>query len=158
MYWTGMAGFTVRKGGMDGSNPTTIVPAVTTGRAEADAILIDFNARRLYWTHWGHGLIQSSNLDGGDIVTIHERSQKPYGLALVGDRIYWGYWDTSTVLESSSLKPGSEIRVELTGKAVTRLFTVPLWNPPRNRTNNCEGIACSGVCVLTPTSYTCLSF
>ena len=152
MYWTKAGGYGVFQGGMDGSNPTNF-PEVT---GEADGIQIDFNTRRLYWAQYGQGLIQSSNLDGTDLVTIQERPAGPFGLALVGSRVYWGYWSSNGAIESSSVEPGSEIRVEITGRVVTRHFTVPLWNPPRNRTNDCEGIECSGVCVLTPSSYKCL--
>ena len=151
MYWTRTGSIIISKGGLDGSNVTDLVAGV-----EACGIQIDFTARRLYWAEYGSYIIQSSNLDGSDVITIHELPERPFGIALLGDRMYWGYWKGSTAIQSSSTEPGSDTRVEHTGNAFTRLFTVPLWNPPRNRTNHCESIICVGVCVLTPDAYRCL--
>ena len=150
MYWTGRQGI-IGKVGMDGSNPTII----KGGSSETNIIQIDFQRGRLYWASLDNNIIESSNLNGGDLQTIHQLSEGPWGLTILGERLYGGYWFSSTV-QSSNIHTGADVRVEHVGSARTAHLTVPIWNPPGNRTNNCEGIVCSGVCVLTPTFYKCL--
>ena len=156
MYWTrygGSDGTTVRKGGMDGSNPTNLV----AGSGWANGIQIDFTTRRLYWADRDNKRIQSSNLYGGDVRTIVDQLPAfPSGIALVDDRLYWGSWGSYRI-ESMSIQNRSDQRVEHTERSAPHHLTVPLRNLPPNRRNHCEGRVCSGVCVLTPSSYTCVS-
>ena len=120
MYWTRIdvvnGGGLVRKGGMDGSNSTDII----SGSGNADGIVIDYQSRRIYWTHYddivGACIIKASNLDGSHTVIIHQLPAacadfSPHGIALVGNRLYWGNYFSNRI-ESSSTQPGSEIRVE----------------------------------------------
>ena len=155
MYWTtyAPASGVIFTAGMDGSNPRSLV----AGTEQASGVQIDLEKRRLYWTLYEIKRIQSSKLDGSDVVTIHQLADCPIGIAVVGERLYWGYPQVNTI-HSGGVQPGSGIRVEYVGESPTRHFTVPLWNPPRNRTNHCEGVVCSGVCVLKPnSSYRCLA-
>ena len=159
MYWTKQSiefGGIVFKSGMDGSSPISLV----SGSGNADGIVIDLRMKRLYWAHWGRDkTIQSSNLHGANVVTVHQfPSQAPYGITLLGERLYWSYWARNRV-ESGGIQPGSDVRVEHIGNASnTGHFTVPIWNPPSDGVNSCKEVACSGVCVLTPSfSFKCLS-
>ena len=137
---------------MDGSNPANI----SLEYGQPQAIQVDLETRRIYWADILNRNIQSSNLDGSEPQSIHEFQDRLTGLAVLGDRLYWSRLQT---IESSNVEPGSEIRVEQehTGYTSVGYLTVPLWNPPGNRTNHCEGVACEGVCVLTSTSYRCLA-
>ena len=157
MYWTRRVGgghtAIVSKGGMDGFNPTDLLG----GSGEVDGIVIDLIGRRLYWSDRTNRRIQSSNLNGGDVMTIHQLQASPYGISLLGQRLYWGHRDFNTV-QSSSTQAGSDVRVEVVGKSVARHFTAAVWHSPRHRPNDCKGVSCPGLCVLTPTSYKCLQF
>ena len=155
MYWTNSLepnNVTIFKAGMDGMNKTPLV----SGSLRGYGIQIDLETRRLYWADETNRRIQSSNLDGTDVVTIQQLSGGPFGLALADQRLYWGYRNSNTV-QSSGIQPGAEVRVEYTGTYLTRYFAAPNWNPPKNRTNHCEQVDCSGVCVLTPHSYRCIA-
>ena len=138
----------ILKSGIGGSSPTGIV----AGSDGAAGIEIDFESRRLYWAEYWDHRISSSNLDGSDIVSIAQ-TLDPYGIALVGRRIYWGLF--SGQVQSRS-KFGMVIRNETIGTAPMRHFTAPNWSPSRSRENHCEQELCSGVCVLSSKSFKCL--
>ena len=156
MYWTRFTSVAhnaiVSKGEMDGSNPTNLV----TNLGEARGIQIDIKTKRLYWTNPKSKSIESSNLNGTACVTVHQLEYGPYGIALFHERLYWGYGGVSNSIESGGIQAGGHRRIEHTGKALTRHFTVPIWNQGGSRPNNCKGIDCSGVCVLTRTAFRCV--
>ena len=124
MYWVGESfshGAFIRKGGMDGSNPTNLV----VGAGDAVGIQIDFQTRRLYWTNHDCNRIQYSNLDGSGIVTAHHlsKSDKPMGIAIYGDRLYWSYWGGETLKVQTSRITWTE---ELSMLAVNQHDILPL--------------------------------
>ena len=86
MYWTGVISGAVDKAGMDGSNPMTLVG----GSGKTNSIQIDVQRKRIYWVSYSNN-IQSSNLNRGDVVTIHQIPDKPFELAILGERSHWGY-------------------------------------------------------------------
>lgn len=139
------------KAGMDGSSPVRLVTAL----GEPCGIVIDFQSLRLYWADLVTQKIQSSNLVGGNIVTLVELQFHPYGIALLNDKLYWGYY-MSTMVQSCS-KSGTGISTVYNVTAFTWHLTVPTWNLPRNRIDHCEQHSCSSICVLSPTSFRCLS-
>ena len=67
-------------------------------------------------------------------------------------RLYWGYYD-SNALQSMTHR-GTDIRNETVLTAYMRHFTVPMRDAPKN---HCEGRSCDGLCVLTATSFFCVS-
>ena len=158
MYWTKnttRSDKSVWKAGMDGSNITGLV----TGSGDAAGIQIDFKTSRIYWADRSDVEIKSSNLSGGDVITIVPNATA-YGLALLGDRLYWGDSDNQFKVESRRIQPGSPVRVEHTENFAVMHLTVSNLNPPKNRKNHCdEGRACPGsVCVLTSASYKCFKY
>ena len=140
----------ILKAGTDGSNPTGIVKC----SEGAYGIQIDYKAKRLYWAEYYVDRIRSSDLDGGDVVTIAE-TPAPYGIALVDQRIYWGEYSSGLVYSISV--EGTGIRNETNAIARTRNFVYSNWNPPKNRSNDCEQQSCGFVCVLSRTSFKCLA-
>ena len=153
MFWTRFSPTRcIVKGGMDGSNPEILIPGLTNPLG----IVIDFEASRLYWAEFNDNRIQSSNLQGGDIITAVQMSGSGlYGIAIAKDRIFWGnYVDRS--LQSSS-KTGEDVRTLAVQDYYIRHITlVPDLTLPRNRTNHCDRHECSKVCVLTATSFRCV--
>lgn len=154
MYYTRYVGSTggsiILKAGMDGSEPTSLV----RGSGDADGIDIDLQSKRIYWAEFYNNRIGSSNLHGGDMFTVALNTSGPYGIAIVGERVWWGHpW--SGVVQSVS-KSGSGIRTEFTAQYNTRQFVVPNWEPLTTRQNHCDQQICLGICVLSPNSFRCL--
>ena len=119
-------------------------------------IQIDVTSKRLYWADiLAQKIMSRDPVVGGNGTTIRSLSGEPFGIAIHNQRLYWGYHNTTTI-ESMALD-GTDFRNEYTGTVGTRHLTLPLWNPPKRRRNDCEGRFCDGVCVLTATSFTCLS-
>ena len=119
---------------------------------------IDFVSMRLYWTgpSWDISGICSRSLEGGETVTSGSSTNpdRPYGIAVLGERIYWGTFEGSSL--NSMLKSGTDFRFEGDVENGTFQFAGPNWNPPRNRINHCEQQHCEGVCVLSRRSFKCL--
>ena len=154
MYWTTKdRNYIVLRAGMDGTRLNNLV----SGSGQSDGIQIDFSSRRLYWAETGNQRIRSSDLEGGDVMTTitAQLSNAPFGVSLVGDRLYWGYWNSNAF--QSMTHRGTDVRNETVLTAHTWHFTVPMWDAPKTRVNHCEGRSCADVCVLTATSFTCLS-
>ena len=148
MYYTSRS--YIYKAGMDGSSGAVII----SGLSRPSGIIVDMQSLRLYWAGSGDTRIQSANLDGTSVRNIATSASGSYGITLLNERVYWGQYSANTI-QSSTIN-GTDMRVEHSGTVTTRHFAVPIWNLPRNRTNPCEQRACS-VCVLTPTSFSCLA-
>ena len=119
----------------------------------ANGIAIDFESRELYWAEYYDNRIRSSNLEGGAVVKTAQTTG-PYGIAVAGQRIYWGGLN-SGVVESKS-KSGKETPIQVASDADSNVFMAPNWIPPKSRRNDCEQQNCRGLCVLSRTSYTCV--
>ena len=157
MYWTTSAGSIVRAG-MDGSNRTTIASYTDSSLNELRGITIDFQSSRLLWVSANGNKIQSSNMNGGGVETILSlpSGSWPIGIGIFGDRIYWTNHNTKTV--KSCTKTGQDVKTLYTGASnPMHLAIVPELYPPTVRTNDCEKLSCTKVCVLTPTSSRCLA-
>ena len=129
------------------------------GKMKGNLLLtIDFQNSRLYWTCAGSNKVQSSDIQGRDIQIVIQRATHsgPNGIGLSGDRIFWSDFE-SNMLESGT-KSGEDVNILYGG--ASPLYGLALapsrGNLVGNRTNHCENRACSKVCVLTPTSFSCL--
>lgn len=86
MYWSEWGkSQSIRKAALDGSQQT----AFSTTRGQATSLTLDELDRRLYWVEINAGTIMSSDLDGNDRTAIVRNLQRPLGLALYQDRLYW---------------------------------------------------------------------
>ena len=139
---------------MDGTNRVPNFIQVNAPRG----IFIDLVDPRLYWGSPQDKLIQSSDLDGGDIRTIVQlgADSHPQGLAVMADRIYWT--DHYTGKLQSSRKNGTEFQTLYEGAdRVMHLVVAPTDNRRGNRINPCDQ-QCSpiSICVLKTISSRCL--
>ena len=150
MYWTRIGPGVIEKAGMDGSRPVTVV----AGLAGPCSITIDFHGSRLFWAEYLNNLIQSSGLDGRDVVTKAQVSNSPFGITISRQRIYWSLFSSNVM--TSSTTTGGDIRTEHNGTSYIRHLMASDWNLPGNRINPCEKQTCSGICVLALTSFRCL--
>ena len=154
MYYTRYKpNLSIMRAGMDGSSPVTLVSA----SGDAYGIVIDFKASKLFWPDDDHHIIQSSNLQGGDRLTIVQLSNVyPHGIAFAKDRIYWGE-SISKKLQSSTTAGDDITTLHTDSGGIRHLTVVPDFSLPRNRTNYCARHSCEKVCVLTATSFRCLT-
>ena len=121
MYWSNYApgdNSAIVRSEMDGSNPV----AVVTQLRDPCGLAIDISSSRLYWAGGPTGNVQSSNLGGGNILTLVQASSAPYGIAITHQKLFWSP-DNST-LQSSNVD-GSNIRTVFIGPADIRLLAVP---------------------------------
>ena len=144
----------IKRAGMDGSNPTTLV---TTGLLWPFGITIDFKTSKLFWADNDASKIESSDLKGGDRRTVANLSGAgPLGIAYGNGRIYWGE-DSTKKLQSSAIDGSDVTTLHTDTRAVWGVTLVADLNLPQNRTNHCASHGCAKVCVLTPTSSRCLT-
>ena len=155
MFWTsyGTQG-TLSRAWMDGSNAAVL----KTGLSMPLGIAIDFQDSCLYWAEYASNKLQSSDFHGQNVKTILELpdGSNPVGIGVLGRRIYWTEMGKKRL--QSSTKSGKDIRLLHEGTDwLHRLAVVPRSDVPMSGNNDCENRNCSKVCVLTPTSYRCLS-
>ena len=154
MYYTGSG--SIRRAGMDGSNTTTLV----TDLSLPYGITIDFKSSRLFWAEFYANKIKSSDFQGGDqrTVAILPSKSEPTGVAVAGDKIYWGEFRTGklqySTIDGTNLMT---LPADTFGDSIFGVTLVPALNRPQNRTNHCARHNCTRVCVLTPTSSRCLT-
>ena len=139
---------------MDGSSPATIV----YGLSDAYGIAIDYETSRLFWADHSAKKIQSSSLDGGDKrVEVQLSTNGPYGMALFDNTMIWGNYD-GFALQQREAADGAVVRSLYTGSSTIRhIAVIPPDNLPTDRTNHCAGNNCSKICVLTTSSFRCVS-
>ena len=147
MYWT-RNGYIVRAD-MDGSSVQTIVSSLSYPRG----IVIDYTEGRIYWADDGNDSIRSSTLTGSDQRTIYSTSD-PYGIAILNDRIFFG--NTGSGIVYSMTKTGSGLMLLHDGPAAIYHLVLADYSLPQNRTNPCETLNCSRLCVLKGSSATCV--
>lgn len=82
---------------MDGEHREAVV---TEGLTWPNGLSIDLFADRIYWNDAKKKVIESSDLQGQDRKVIVEKVEHPYGLAVVGDFIYWSDWQEKALLRA----------------------------------------------------------
>ena len=118
-------------------------------------IAIDYSTSRLYCTDHGAQKIQSSGLDGHDVVTVAVVASKPFGITVDEKQLYWSLPLADLARVESMAVAGESVSIAYNGTAVGHLTSTD-WIVAKNRTNPCDGQTCSGLCVLTPLASRCL--
>ena len=150
MYWTKYGG-SIFKAEMDGTNLVEIVPHL----GHPTGIAIDYDSSRLYWVDCSTNKVQSSNLEGTDVELVAQSEGCPWGIAVNSGSIFWGTY-TSKSLQTSD-KAGQDVRTLFDGTHGIQHLTVAAPSPVQTRKNHCEGQICSGICVLTADSFSCIA-
>ena len=143
----------ILKAGLDGSDRTVIVKRLKC----PGGITIDRNFSKLFWTDYFAHLIQSSDLNGENVQTIAtlRDGPEPWGIAAYNDRVFWGNDKARTVQGAD--KTGGDIQTIYTApSSVTHLTWVTKDVPQFSHQNDCDGLGCPNICVLTPTSARCM--
>ena len=153
MYYTTDEDNSIRRAGLDGSNPVTII----SGEAgDYWDIATDFNSSTLFWTARSAHTIESSDLNGGNRRTIVRlpANSYPRGIALANDRIYWAHSGDEKKLQSGTIHGNDVITLLTDTKTIHALTLVPDLSLPQDRTNHCARNSCLKVCVLTAITAT----
>ena len=142
---------------MDGSN----FKAILTG-AIVSGIIVDSESDRLYWVSGKQ--VKSCLRDGSAVETAVQLgdSGTPWGLTKLNGVIYWGSGGTGSrhPLQCSSIATGEIATVYNGTSQIGRLTPVPssVGNTFRKEIarNPCESEACSHICALRASSFSCL--
>lgn len=88
---------------MDGEERTTVV---TENLAWPNGLSIDIEQGRIYWNDAKKKVIEVADLDGKNRKVLIQNVEHPYGLAVVGNRVYWSDWQAKAVFQANK-KDGS---------------------------------------------------
>lgn len=98
LFWTEWGhNARIERADMDGEHRTAVV---TEGLIWPNGLTIDLFADRIYWNDAKVEAIESSDLQGQGRKVIVDKVQHPYGLALVGDFLYWSDWREKALLRA----------------------------------------------------------
>lgn len=132
VYWA--TGSSIRRAGLDGSNPIELV----TNTMSSWGVAIDEINNHLYWTARGANIIERANLDGSNRTTVisgaNASSAKGITLDLDNQMMFWINADTNG---------GDVFRASLLGSGVTSIVKLD---------SNAAYIAFSPTAVPEPTS------
>ena len=100
------------------------------------SVVIDYDAKRIYWMDAYDNYIDSADLDGQNVDTIHYISENifPADLALYGDNLYWVDWNSQSIQWFNRTRPllmqnfGHLSDVLLTGVVVSDESRQPVGN------------------------------
>ena len=141
------------KASTDGMNSKQIV----SGLGDPTGITVDYKSSKLFWVDHTSNLVQSSTLEGRNVNTVLEISGfKPWGIALSENKIYLGNCRWASELRSCT-RTGADMRTLYNASRPIQQLTVVAPAPASTRRNHCTGQSCYGICVLTPSSFRCLS-
>ncbi|OQV13657.1 Low-density lipoprotein receptor-related protein 4 [Hypsibius exemplaris] len=134
----------IERAWLDGSNR---VDLVTTKLSWPNALAIDYIQNRLYWIDAKLDRIESVKFDGLDRRTsLHLPGSHPYGLTILGERLYWSEWASSSI-RSAPLNGSSNSTVHLTDRRPLGIVAMhPSRQPPASspcdttRPNPCHHI------------------
>ena len=97
----------IEKMHLDGSGRVTIV---TQNLVLPSAVTIDFTECALYWADAWTGIIARGDLDGNNVVILLRATDSfhPFGIAVLGDYLYWTDWSLNSTERISKSTPNSD--------------------------------------------------
>lgn len=180
IFWTDWSSTNpgVGRAHLDGSNHEMIVK--NTNKPHADlikwpnGITVDFERDRLFWVDAGLDKIFTSDLSGGDLQVVLEKSAKvghPFAVGIYKDNVYWDDWTTRGIygaaMEFLSQKEANySVTAESTFKIkgeLPRLMDLKVYGPSHQlNENDCkyDTTSCNYLCFSNPSNtsnpYTCV--
>ena len=145
----------IGKANLDGSNATLII----TGVINVRSIVVDNDDGRIYWTSNTRNVIESSDLEGGDMRTLVEflGSPAPAGLVMHRNLLYIGHWVARSIQSVDKYTGGNLTTIcSLSGQTREIAIIDTGANQYASDDNPCEGSGCSYLCVTARDSYRCL--
>ncbi|XP_039278816.1 low-density lipoprotein receptor-related protein 4 [Nilaparvata lugens] len=100
LFWSDMGEFPkIERALLDGSDRKVIID---TDLRLANGLTVDFGEGKLYWVDTLRNIIEVSKLDGSERMHLLTVNQ-PFGIALLGDYIYWTSWGNKQVGRAEKL-------------------------------------------------------
>ncbi|KAB7498329.1 Low-density lipoprotein receptor-related protein 4 [Armadillidium nasatum] len=175
MYWTDYGRQSIEVSELDGAyrrvlftkldKPRAITTHYPTGRisvfvnqkvAWPNGLAIDWSTSELFWTDAKLDHIQAIRLDGRDRRTVvtGKEVNHPYGVAVLGDWVYWTDWESKT-LHKAKKNSGTRITPLRTGHA--GLMDLKAFPGPSLSENVCGSTngGCSHLCLRNPQGFSC---
>ena len=155
MFITGYEG--IFRAYMDGTN----FMAIVTGFYAAKKVILDDDSDRLYWTTSSSIASSFMNGTGIEYVVYVGFDTEPYGLAKLGDMLYWSDRDAGKLQRSTITGEDVVTLYNNTNTRIQHLALIPSQDSPDefrrvNVSNPCKGQGCSHICVLRGKSFRCL--
>ena len=103
MFWTdwGLLDPKIERAHLTGENRTLLIPLGLNWYLTFTpmSVVIDHQAGRIYWMDAFDNFIDSANLDGNNITTVHFIGQNifPADLALYNDQLFWADWNSQSI-------------------------------------------------------------
>ncbi|OQV13656.1 Low-density lipoprotein receptor-related protein 1 [Hypsibius exemplaris] len=147
----------IERAWLDGSNRLEIV---TTKLAWPNALAIDFIHNRLYWIDTKLDRIESVKFDGLERRTsLHLPNAHTYGLAILGDRLYWSEWGSSSI-RTAPLNGSSNSTVHETERRPMGIVVLHSSRQPSSPSPCDKKVPnpCHHICLARPSDdlHTCL--
>ncbi|RXG71249.1 Low-density lipoprotein receptor-related protein 4 [Armadillidium vulgare] len=175
MYWTDYGRQSIEVSELDGAyrrvlftkldKPRAITTHYPSGRisvfvnqkvAWPNGLAIDWSTSELFWTDAKLDHIQAIRLDGRDRRTVvtGKEVNHPYGVAVLGDWVYWTDWESKT-LHKAKKNSGTRITPLRTGHA--GLMDLKAFPGPSLSENVCGSTngGCSHLCLRNPQGFSC---
>ena len=111
MFWTdwGLLDPKIERADLTGENRQLLIPLGFSWWLTFTpmSVVIDHQAGRIYWMDAYNNYIDSADLDGNNITTVHFIEQKifPADLALYGDGLYWVDWNSRKIQWFNKSRP-----------------------------------------------------
>ncbi|OWF40727.1 low-density lipoprotein receptor-related protein 4-like isoform X2 [Mizuhopecten yessoensis] len=153
IYWTDWgAEPKIEKAFMDGTNRSVII---RSSLGFPNGLSIDYSANRLYWVDAKLDKIETSDLAGGNRVTLIQHISHPFGLVVYGDHIYWTDWQTELIEKASKYtgKNREVIQQSLEGLMDIEVVADDRQTGENGCSDNNGG--CTHLCLANPYGYTC---
>jgi hypothetical protein len=118
----------IERADMDGEHRTAVI---TEGLTWPNGLSVDQFTNRIYWNDAKKKVIESADLQGQNRKTIVEKVEHPYGLAIVGNYIYWSDWHEKALLKAKKNdgKNRKTVLGNLEGIMDLRLIDVSFFSP-----------------------------
>ncbi|XP_053386538.1 low-density lipoprotein receptor-related protein 1-like isoform X2 [Mercenaria mercenaria] len=133
---------------MDGKTKKHII---TEEIAWPNALTIDYVTEKLFWADANYDYIAFSDLDGENRhVVISENLPHTFALTTFMDSIYWTDWETNGVFVAEKFSGEKrDIMVKMQHRPMD-LVVYHALRQPEMKTNPCEALGCSHLCLLRP--------
>ncbi|XP_060590385.1 low-density lipoprotein receptor-related protein 1-like isoform X5 [Ruditapes philippinarum] len=133
---------------MDGKTKKHII---TEEIAWPNALTIDYVTEKLFWADANYDYIAMSDLDGENRhVVISENLPHTFALTTFMDHIYWTDWETNGVFTAEKFSGEKRDRMVTMLHRPMDLVVYHAMRQPDMKTNPCEALNCSHLCLLRP--------
>lgn len=107
MFWSDWGqNARIERAGMDGSDRTAVV---TENLSWPNGLSIDLMKNKLYWNDAKKKVIETSDLQGENRKVLMYKVEHPYGLAVMGDFVYWSDWLSKAIFKANKTDGSNKV-------------------------------------------------